>query len=86
VGIVFGVARNKDSKDSFLITGEFFGAEKLRTSQGANQNSSLRSSNNDLLERGSAVLVFWLKIPKVPRKLSLNFRILRGGIVFGVAR
>jgi len=81
-GIVFGVARNKDSKDSLLITEEFFGAEKLRTSQGANQNSSLRSSNSDLLETESAVLVFWLKIPKVLRKLSLNLRSLRGEIVW----
>jgi len=78
VRIVFGVARNKVSKDSLLITGEFFGAKKLRTSQGVNQNSSLRSSNSDLLERESAVLVFWPKIPKVLRKLSLNLRILRG--------
>jgi len=48
-GIVFGVARSKDSKDSLLITGEFFTGKKLRTPQGANRNSSLRSSDSDLL-------------------------------------
>jgi hypothetical protein len=40
---------------------EFHNAKKLRTLQGANQNSSLRSSDNDLLEKEVVVLIFWLK-------------------------
>jgi len=51
-------------KNSLLITEEFFDAKKLRTLKGANQNSSLRSSDNDLLESEWVVLVFWLKFPK----------------------
>jgi len=51
-------------KNSLLITKEFLDAKKLRTLQGANQNSSLRSSDIDLLERELAVLVFWLKFQK----------------------
>ena len=41
---------------------EFPNAKKLRTLQGANQNSLDKSgSNSDLLERKNIVLVFWLK-------------------------
>jgi len=38
-------------KDNLLIAKEFLNAKKLRTLKGANQNSSLRSSDNDLLEK-----------------------------------
>jgi len=47
-----------------FITGEFLNGKKLRSPQGANQNSSLRSSNSDLLEKEVTVLVFWLKFPR----------------------
>jgi len=41
---------------------EFLNAKKLRTLQGANQNSPDKSgSNSDLLERENVALVFWLK-------------------------
>jgi len=39
------------SKNSLLMPEEFLDAKKLRTLQGANQNSSLRSSDSDLLEK-----------------------------------
>jgi len=53
-----------DLKNSLLIPEEFFDAKKLRTLPGANQNFSLRSSDNDLLGREVVVLVFWLKFQK----------------------
>ena len=63
-----------DLKNSLLIPEKFLDAKKLRTLQGANQNSSLCSSDNDLLGsrvgatfhgRPIAVLVFWLKFLKL---------------------
>jgi len=41
---------DRASKNSLLMPEEFLDAKKLRTLQGANQNSSLRSSDSDLLE------------------------------------
>jgi hypothetical protein len=55
------IKRKCSLKDNLLIAKEFLNAKKLRTLKGANQNSSLRSSDNDLLEKEGAVLVFWLK-------------------------
>jgi len=52
---------------------EFLNAKKLRTLQGANQNSPDKSgSNSDLLERENVVLVFWLKFPKLFTNHLLN--------------
>jgi len=56
-------------KNSLLIPEEFLNAKKLQTLQSANQNSSLRSSDSDLLEKVPAVLVFLAKIPEVLCKL-----------------
>jgi len=74
--IVFGVARNGDLKNSLLVSEEFLDAKKLRTLQGANQNSSLRSSDSDLLERGVTVLVFWLKFLKFFADYFFNLGVL----------
>ena len=43
------------------------------TLQGANQNSSLRSSDIDLFGSEYVVLIFWLKIPKTFHKLSFKW-------------
>jgi len=69
VEIVFGVARSGNLKNSLLIPEEFLDARKLRTLPGANRNSSLCSSDNDLLERIIGRPCFLAKIPKVLRKL-----------------
>jgi len=61
-----------DSKDSLFITQEFLYGKKLRTQYGANQNSSLRSSNIDLLRRKKAVLVFCLKFHEFFTDYLLN--------------
>jgi len=57
---------------------EFLNAKKLRTLQGANQNSSPRfhrgSSDSDLLGREGAVFIFWLKFPK----LLTNYLLIGG--------
>jgi len=49
-GDSFRSGSDRASKNSLLMPEEFLDAKKLRTLQGANQNSSLRSSDSDLLE------------------------------------
>jgi len=56
---------------------EFLNAKKLRTLQGANQNSSLRSSDNDLLGSECAVLVFWLKFLKSSQTIFSNLGVAK---------
>jgi len=69
-GIVFGVAREGNLKNSLLIPEEFLDAKKLRTLPGANRNSPDKSgSNNDLLEGIIGRPRFLAKIPKVLHKL-----------------
>ena len=64
-------------KNSLLIPEEFFDAKKLWTLSGANQNSSLRSSDDDLLMRERVVLVFWLKFLKSSQTI-FQIRVLEG--------
>ena len=59
-------------KDSLFFAEEFFEARKLRTVQGANRNSSLRSSDSDLLGRETVVLVLLAKIPEAVHKLFFD--------------
>jgi len=62
-------------KDSLFITKEFFDAKKLRTLEGANQNSSpdkLGSWDSDLLGRKEVRPPFLAEIPKVLNKLSFK--------------
>jgi hypothetical protein len=68
----------KDLKNSLLIPEEFLDAKKLRTLKGANQNSSLRSSNSDLLGREEVILVFWLKFPKFFSNYFSNPVVVKG--------
>jgi len=68
-----------NSKYGLFIPKEFLDAEKLRTLQGANQNSSSdesESSDPDLsgLERESTVLVLRLKFQKLFTNHILNLR------------
>jgi len=60
-----------------FIAEEFLNAKKLRTPQGANQNSSSdesESSDSDLLERELVVLVFWLKFEELFANYLLDLR------------
>ncbi len=71
-GDSFRSRSERELKDSLLIAKEFLNAKKLRASQGANQNSSLRSSDNDLLERQEGRPRFLAEILKALRKLSFK--------------
>lgn len=59
-------------KDSLFFAEEFFEARKLRTVQGANRNSSLRSSDSDLLGRMMSRPRFLAKIPEAVGKLFFD--------------
>ena len=61
-----------NSKDSLLIVEKFLDAKELRTLQGANQNSSLRSSDSDLLGSKCVVIVPWLKFQDFFANYLLN--------------